>query len=307
MGSNPTPSVVAGRFAAPGTRAGLATDCYIWVRDPHSGTGATHSALGGVVSRVLGVIPARLGSSRLPEKPLQPLLGIPLVLWVWRRARTAECIDRLIVATDSAKVAALCQDAGAEAMLTSPEHATGSDRAWEVVRRLDSDYGVVVNVQGDEPLVEPSTVHAAVSMVEEGFEAATCATAVRDDEEFRDPGVVKVVRTRRGRALYFSRSPIPYGDGAPHGKDDRLRHVGVYAYRTESLGRWVGWPRSQLERQEGLEQLRALENGVRIGVAVVPYAARGVDTPQDLARAERHLRALVAGGRDHGLRAEISA
>ena len=165
------------------------------------------------MSRVLGVIPARLASSRLPEKPLQPLLGIPLVLWVWRRARTVECIDRLIVATDSAEVVALCQDAGAEAMLTSARHPTGSDRAWEVVRRLGSDYGVVVNIQGDEPLVEPSAVHAAVSMVEGGFEAATCATAVRDEEEFRDPGVVKIVKTRRGRALYFSRAPIPHSDG----------------------------------------------------------------------------------------------
>jgi len=259
------------------------------------------------VSRVLGVIPARLGSSRLPEKPLQPLLGIPLVLWVWRRARTVECIDRLIVATDSAEVVALCQDVGAEAMLTSPKHPTGSDRAWEVVRRLDSDYGVVVNIQGDEPLVEPGTIRAAVSMVEEGFEVATCATAVRDDEEFRDPGVVKIVKTRRGRALYFSRAPIPHSDGAPSAKEGRLRHVGVYAYRTETLGRWVGWPRSQLERQEGLEQLRALENGVRIGVAVVPDAARGVDTPQDLARTERHLRALAAEGHDYGLHVEISA
>ena len=247
------------------------------------------------MSRVLGVIPARIGSSRLPRKPLQPLLGKPLVLWVWERARRMHFFDRLVVATDSDEVAEVCRGAGAETLLTSPSHPTGSDRTWEVTRHLGQAYDVVVNIQGDEPLVEADAVRAAISMVEQGFDAGTCAAPVRDEEEFRDPAVVKVVRTSEGRALYFSRAAIPYGyDGAgeqPRWRPDRqLRHVGIYAYRPEALGRWVGFSRSPLELQEGLEQLRALENGMRIGVAVVTEAARGIDTPQDLARMERRLR-----------------
>ena len=248
------------------------------------------------MNRVLGVIPARIGSSRLPRKPLQLLLGKPLVVWVWERAREMDVLDRLVVATDSGEVAEVCRREGAEVMLTSPDHASGSDRAWEVARRLDDTFDVVVNIQGDEPLVAPEVVNAAVSMVENGFEAGTCATPIRTAEELWDPSVVKVVRTAAGSALYFSRAGIPYSRDAS--AEDRLRgghlrHVGVYAYRLEALGRWVGFDRSPLELAEGLEQLRALENGMRIGVAVVTEAAEGVDTPEDLVRMERRLRAGI--------------
>ena len=247
------------------------------------------------MSRVLGVIPARIGSSRLPRKPLRPLLGKPLVLWVWERARRMRFLDRLVVATDSEEVAEVCRGAGAETLLTSPSHPTGSDRAWEVARHLGRAFDVVVNIQGDEPLVEADAVRAAISMVERGFDAGTCAAPVRDEEEFRDPGVVKVVRTGEGRALYFSRAAIPHTHAPAAGRPSRranrrLKHVGIYAYRPEALGRWVGFGRSPLELQEGLEQLRALENGMRIGVAVVAEAAGGVDTPRDLVRMERRLR-----------------
>lgn len=247
------------------------------------------------MSRVLGVIPARIGSSRLPRKPLRPLLGKPLVLWVWERARRMRFLDRLVVATDSEEVADVCRGAGAETLLTSPSHPTGSDRAWEVTRRLGSAFDVVVNIQGDEPLVEAGAVRAAISMVERGFDAGTCAAPVRDEEEFRDPAVVKVVRTGGGRALYFSRAAIPHAcdraeERPSRRANRRLKHVGIYAYRPEALGRWVGFGRSPLELQEGLEQLRALENGMRIGVAVVAEAAGGVDTPRDLERMERRLR-----------------
>lgn len=244
---------------------------------------------------MLGVIPARIGSSRLPRKPLQPLLGKPIVLWVWERASRMDFLDHVVVATDSDEVAGVCRDAGAETLLTSPDHPTGSDRTWEVTRRLGRGYDVVVNIQGDEPLVDAAAVSAAIAMVEEGFDAGTCAAPVRDEGEFRDPAVVKVVRTRGGRALYFSRAAIPHGhDGAgeqPAGcPDGRLRHVGIYAYRPEALGRWVGLRRSALELREGLEQLRALENDMRIGVAVVAGAAGGIDTPEDLERMEHRLR-----------------
>ena len=260
------------------------------------------------MSRVLGVIPARLGSSRLPRKPLQPLLGKPLVLWAWERAGRMDFLDRVVVATDSDEVAEVCRDAGAEVFVTSSRHPTGSDRVWEVAERLAGSFDVVVNIQGDEPLVAPDTVRAAVSMVENGFEAGTCATAVRDAEECRDPSVVKVVLTTGGRALYFSRAAIPYGhDGTggqrPWRPGRHLRHVGIYAYGPEALGRWVGFERSELEVEEGLEQLRALENGMRIGVALVAEAAAGVDTPRDLARMERRLRAMGYG--PGGVRAAI--
>ena len=246
------------------------------------------------MSRVLGVIPARIGSSRLPRKPLQPLLGRPLVIWVWKRARRMDFLDRLIVATDSEEVARVCRQEGADVQLTSPGHPSGSDRVWEVAERMGAEFDVVVNIQGDEPLVESDVVHAALAMVEGGFEVGTCATPVRGDAEFQDPAAVKVVRAGDGTALYFSRAAIPFRHGDSERKDGgigpgRLRHVGVYAYKRAALGRWVGLHPSPLEQEEGLEQLRALENGMRIGVAVVSEAAPGVDTPEDLARMERCL------------------
>ena len=251
------------------------------------------------MKRVLGVIPARIGSSRLPRKPLQPLLGRPLVTWVWRRARQMDFLDEVVVATDSDEVAEVCRRAGASVVMTSPEHPSGSDRAWEAAERMGGAFDVVVNIQGDEPLIAPEVVRAAVSMVESGFEVGTCATPIDSDEAFRDPAVVKVVRARDGRALYFSRAAIPFrrADPARTGSRTslrRLRHVGVYAYRRAALARWVGFRPSALELQEGLEQLRALENGMRIGVAIVAEAAGGVDTPEDLARMERRLKGAGA-------------
>lgn len=252
------------------------------------------------MSRVLAVIPARIGSSRLPRKPLQPLLGRPLVVWVWRRVREMPFLDRVVVATDSAEVARACGREGAEVRLTSPHHASGTDRVHEVADRLDARFGVIVNVQGDEPLVSADTVEAAISMVRAGFDVGTCAAPIGKGREFRDPAVVKVVRNAGGSALYFSRAPIPHsrdGDaGEGRGAGHPLRHVGVYAYTPRALSRWVGRGPSPLEELEKLEQLRALEMGMRIGVAVVPEAAGGVDTPEDLERMERLLRSMGHGG-----------
>ena len=211
-----------------------------------------------------------------------------------------EFLESVVVATDSDEVAQVCRGAGAEVCLTSSQHLTGSDRVWEVVQRYPGSFDIVVNIQGDEPLVAPDTVRAAVSMVERGFEAGTCATAVRDAEECRDPSVVKVVRGSDGAALYFSRAVIPYAGNETVGPRSwrpgrHLRHVGIYAYTPEALGRWAGFEPSALEAAESLEQLRALENGMRMGVALVAEAAGGVDTPQDLARLERLLRAMGYG------------
>ena len=199
-------------------------------------------------------------------------------------------LDHVVVATDSAEVARTCRREGAEVVLTSPRHPSGTDRVREAVDLLETGFGVVVNIQGDEPLVSADTVRAAMSMIEAGFDVGTCAAPVRTEAEFRDPAVVKVVRGADGSALYFSRAPIPHSrDGrgpAQSGSDLRLRHIGVYAYSAAALRRWVSCSPSPLEREEKLEQLRALENGMRIGVAVVAEAAGGVDTPDELERME---------------------
>ncbi len=221
------------------------------------------------------------------------------MIWVWRRVLQMDFLDRVVVATDSEAVAEVCRSAGASALLTSPRHPSGSDRAWEAAERMGPEFDVVVNIQGDEPLVEPDAVRAAVAMVEGGFEVGTCATPIRSEEEFRDPAVVKVVRADDGSALYFSRAAIPFrrADTARNGNGDdsrRLRHVGVYAYRRAALRSWVGLRPSTLELEEGLEQLRALENGMRIGVGIVAEAAGGVDTPEDLAQMEHRLKGAGA-------------
>ncbi len=251
---------------------------------------------GRALTGTLCVIPARIGSTRLPRKPLQPLLGKPLVLWVWERVRQMDFLDQCVVATDSVEVADVCRRAGADALLTSVDHPTGTDRAWEAVKTAGGHCEVIVNVQGDEPLIGADSVSAAIGMVWSGFEVGTCATPIEGLHEFRDPSVVKVVRTVSGRALYFSRGAIPHpwtdhqeSSGLPH-----LRHLGVYAYRRDALKRWVRLGPSVLEREEGLEQLRALEHDMSIGVALVKESAGGVDTPEDLRRMEQHLR-LLAG------------
>lgn len=248
------------------------------------------------MTRILGVIPARIGSARLPRKPLRRLCGVPMIVWVWRRARGLA--DRLVVATDSEAVARACSDAGAEVVMTSSGHPSGTDRVAAAAEACDAACDVVVNIQGDEPLLDPGAVKTAVAMVEAGFPVGTCATPVRSEAELLDPSVVKVAKTEQGRALYFSRAPIPHRRGeSDAGRAWRqglhLRHVGIYAYRRESLMRWVRFDPSPLEAEEGLEQLRALEHGIEIGVGVVADAGRGVDTEEDLRRAERRLRALA--------------
>jgi 3-deoxy-manno-octulosonate cytidylyltransferase (CMP-KDO synthetase) len=249
--------------------------------------------------RVLGVIPARLASTRLPDKPLYPLLGRPLIEWVWRRVERMEVLDGLVVATDSERVAEVCERLGAPVELTPSTHPSGTDRIAEVAERAAyRDYGVVVNIQGDEPLLRAAHVEAAVALVrDQGWPVGTCAAPLGSEEARRDPGVVKVVRADGGRALYFSRAAVPYSrDGKPSAevlsRPPYLRHVGLYAYRREALMRWVSMPPSPLERVEMLEQLRALEAGIDMGVALVATADGGVDTPADVVRVEARLKEL---------------
>lgn len=212
--------------------------------------------------------------------------------------------DQVVVATDSEEVRDLCDSIGARAVLTDPGHPSGTDRIAEVAGMEEfSGAPVIVNIQGDEPLIRESHLARAVELVrKEGWEVGTCATPLPDPEMRHDPSVVKVVRDIRGGALYFSRAAIPHirdpADAGVHSSPNPyLRHIGIYVYRRESLLRWVSLPPSPLEKLEKLEQLRALEHGIGIGVAVVDSASPGVDTPEDAVQMEGLLRAdgLVAG------------
>lgn len=210
-----------------------------------------------------------------------------------------DAFERLVVATDSEEVRDLCREMGAPVLLTDPNHPTGTDRVAEVAEHAEfRDFPVVVNVQGDEPLIREDHVSRAVALVRDaGWDVATCASPVRTEEARQDPSVVKVVVGRAGGALYFSRAPIPHKrDGTPGPEElaapPFLRHVGLYVYAREALLRWVALPPSPLEELERLEQLRALEGGLRIGVALVEGAGPGVDTPADVARMEEMLSEL---------------
>jgi 3-deoxy-manno-octulosonate cytidylyltransferase (CMP-KDO synthetase) len=246
--------------------------------------------------RVLGIVPARLASTRLPNKPLYPLLGRPLIEWVWRRVEGMGVLDAAVVATDSEEVAEVCAAMGAPVELTSPDHPSGTDRVAEVARReAYHGFQVIANIQGDEPLLKERHLEAAIDLVQEsGWDIGTCATPILDLEARKDPSVVKLVRAQSGRALYFSRAPIPHKrdekpTGEELGRDPFLRHIGIYAYTPEALENWVAMVPSPLERLEMLEQLRPLEAGLRIGVAVVGAADPGVDTPADALKMERLL------------------
>ena len=237
------------------------------------------------MKQVLIVIPARYGSTRFPGKALADLGGRPLVVRVAERAAAVGSADRVVVATDDARIADAVSDAGYEAVLTG-EHASGSDRVGEVAARIPA--GIVVNLQGDEPVFDPADMDRLVAVLREdpGVDISTLAVPFTDPDAWADPNVVKVVCGDAGNALYFSRAPIPGAFPGRAGEPWRraMLHVGVYAYRAEALKRFLDLPPSPLEETEGLEQLRALEAGLRIRVIRAAGRAGGVDTPQDLER-----------------------
>ena len=238
------------------------------------------------MSKVIIVIPARLQATRLPGKPLADIAGEPMIVHVWRRAMAAEA-GRVVVAADAEEIVAAVRKAGGEAVMTRADHASGSDRVFEAVSRVDQeeDAEFVVNLQGDLPTLEPRLVVECLgALTGRGPDIATLAAEITDLEERDNPNVVKVVGTPlaeagRLRALYFTRARAPYGEGPLY------HHIGIYAYRRSALERFVMLRPSPLELREKLEQLRALENAMRIDVAIVDTVPLGVDTPADLERA----------------------
>ena len=241
--------------------------------------------------RTLVLIPARMAATRLPGKPMLDIAGLPMVVHVLRRAEAAQ-IGRVAVATDTPEIAAAVTAYGGEAVMTRPDHPSGSDRIHEALGKLDPEGRVetVINVQGDFPTIRPDNIRAVlVPLADTAVDIATLAAEIHTDEESTNPNVVKAVGSRlapgRLRALYFTRASAPHGDGP------RYHHIGLYAYRRRALEQFVRLPPSPLERQEKLEQLRALEAGMRIDIMIVDSVPRGVDTAADLETARRILSA----------------
>lgn len=243
------------------------------------------------------MIPARLAATRLPDKPLAEIAGEAMIVHVWRRACEVG-LGPVIVATDDTRIVAAVKAAGGKAVITRTDHASGSDRIFEALEAIDPEgvYDGVVNLQGDLPTLDPALPRAALALLDDDAVAiGTLAAAISDEGERNNPNVVKAVVSaapdaRRGRALYFTRLPAPSGEGP------LWHHIGLYAYRRTALARFVGLPPSPLEQRERLEQLRALEAGLRIDVAFVDTVPLGVDTPADLARA----RAVLGDARPTG-------
>jgi 3-deoxy-manno-octulosonate cytidylyltransferase (CMP-KDO synthetase) len=247
--------------------------------------------MSGKRTGVIGVIPARWGSTRLPGKALVPICGKPLIQWVLERVNKAKCLDEVVVATDDQRIVDAVGAMGGVAVMTRADHPSGTDRVAEAVS--GSTAGIVINIQGDEPLIDPGLIDRLAQVMVEGreWDMATAATPILSTEELNKPSVVKVVCGERGRALYFSRSVIPFvRDAMPEGLQ-YWRHVGIYAYRREFLRRVVEEPPCLLEQVEKLEQLRALHIGAVMHVAQTQEVGLGVDTPEDVALAEAALRA----------------
>jgi 3-deoxy-manno-octulosonate cytidylyltransferase (CMP-KDO synthetase) len=242
------------------------------------------------MSEPLILIPARMASTRLPGKPLADIHGQPMIVHVWRRAMEAKA-GRVAVAAAEAEIADAVTRAGGEAVLTNPDHPSGSDRVFEAARKLDPSgrHSVVVNLQGDLPTLDPALIRAVLAPLSElKIDIATLATEIRDDAERTNPNVTKAVVAlsadgRQGRALYFTRATAPWGEGPLY------HHIGIYAYRRAALDRFVRLPPSPLEKREKLEQLRAIEAGMTIAVRIVDAVPLGVDTPADLEKARAML------------------
>jgi 3-deoxy-manno-octulosonate cytidylyltransferase (CMP-KDO synthetase) len=244
------------------------------------------------MARLLIVIPSRIGATRLPRKPLAEIAGEPMIVHVWRRAMEAEAGD-VVVATDAPEIAEAIEKAGGKAVMTRADHPSGSDRVFEAANIVDPDghIDIIVNVQGDQPVLEPSVIRDTIApLAEPAVDIGTVAAILRDPATVLEPSVVKMIGTPLPdgdtfRALYFTRAPAPFGPGP------LFHHIGLYAYRRAALARFVKLPPSPLELREKLEQLRALEAGMRIDVKRVDSVPMSVDTPDDLEKVRAYFRA----------------
>jgi 3-deoxy-manno-octulosonate cytidylyltransferase (CMP-KDO synthetase) len=247
--------------------------------------------------RVIGVIPSRWGSTRFPGKSLTPLCGKPLVQWVAEGAARAKSLDELVVATDDMRIADAVRAFGGRVVMTRSDHPTGTDRIAEAVKSTDAE--IVINIQGDEPLINAALIDglAAAMKSDPSWDMATAARPITNERDLQISSVVKVVFDAAGRALYFSRSLIPFvrDPAAVAGETLHWSHVGIYAYRRAFLQRFVEMPQCMLEKAESLEQLRALHAGARIAVLRTREKGIGVDTPEDVPYVEALLRAYVTG------------
>lgn len=235
--------------------------------------------------KIVGVIPARLGSTRLHEKVLKPIHGKPMVEWVWQRAAQAKNLSDVIVATDDSRIVKAVEGFGGKAMMTSKDHPNGSSRIAEVASKIQAD--IFINIQGDEPMMHPQGIDQLAAIFEQKKEIQVGTLAVRktDPVEFENPNMVKVVCDSEGRALYFSRSPIPHFRDKSTGESATrpyLKHLGIYGYRKDFILEFVKWPMGTLENYEKLEQLRILERGISIQVIETAYDSWSVDTEEDL-------------------------
>ncbi len=242
------------------------------------------------MSQPIILIPARMAARRLPGKPLADIPGTPMIVHVWRRAKAAN-IGPVLVAGDDPAILAAIKDAGGEAILTHAEHGSGSDRIHEAVETFDPGrrFDIIINLQGDLPAIAPDSIKAVLApLAEPAADIATLAAEIRDETDRADPNVVKlagsILPSGHLRALYFSRAAVPWGAGPLY------HHAGIYAYRRAALDRFVGLPASPLEKREKLEQLRAIEAGMRIDAAIIDICPFGVDTPDTLERARIMLR-----------------
>src|SRR5436190_8578929 len=250
------------------------------------------------MTKTVGIIPARWGSTRFPGKALHEIAGKPLLRHVWERCGRARRLDQVIIATDDFRIAEAAFDWGAEVAMTSPNHESGTDRIAEVAAKL-KEFGHVINVQGDEPLIDPKLIDCLVRELQRDkkLEMITAAHPFDDPRDAESPHQVKVVLNENGDALHFSRAAIPFVRDAAT-RPQYFRHQGIYGYRRDLLLRFVRWKTSPLERAESLEQLRALENGVRIRVVMTGSGSPGVDTPEDARTMERLM--MSAGRRTDG-------
>jgi len=253
--------------------------------------------------KVLGLIPARYGSTRFPGKPLALLAGKPMVQWVYERVSQAELLNEVIVATDDQRIFDAVKKFGGRAVMTRADHPSGSDRIAEVAAKSDAE--IIVNIQGDEPLIEPAAIDLGVKILLDhpAAQVGTLVRPIRDAADLRNPNIVKVALAQDHTALYFSRSAIPFCRGLRRAQSSRaqtdaewlqqhtyFKHIGLYIFRRDMLLQFVQWPLGVLERVESLEQLRLLEHGVKIHAAVTEYEARSVDIEEDLERMSKELK-----------------